>query len=144
MSVFVLWINENNILIWGVFWGRGCCNNGCPPVTCLDHFDFSTLVQPVRRYYRDSKHVWVSKKYNARVSFAFALPGHHHFFWRIFWGVVSQSKLAIFVPSKGPELVSKEKFKWESTVCPKLFGLFTWSQSGSKELVETSIVPSDT
>ena len=30
------------------------------------------------------------------------------------------------------------------TVCPKLFGLLTSSQNGSKELVETSIVPSDT
>ena len=32
----------------------------------------------------------------------------------------------------------------DNTVCPKLFGLLIWSQKGSKELVETSIVPSDT
>ena len=31
-----------------------------------------------------------------------------------------------------------------TTVCPKLFGLLTSSQNGSKELVETSIMPSDT
>ena len=63
------------------------------------------------------------------------------------------AKDALKYSEGGPDLLSGHLFELGAacrgqirklTVCSKLFGLLTSSQNGSKELVETSIMPSDT